>query len=138
VKWLLLLLLTSPALADWQLLELQEVRVNYERYRDGGRDPLFTDSAPKEALNLHVNTDLFRYFGWDSSVLSKTDQVQFHYVSLAMRLYIRVTDHLEIGVRHQSQHLLDTTYQHQRFPVSDSIEINLYLYRADLPREAAL
>jgi len=133
------LLLPSSTLADnWHVIDLHEVRLDYRRFHESGRDPLFVDSTPKEGLDLGISTNILRYFGWDSIVHSKTNAAQYKYVSLETRLYLRVTESLEVGYYHHSQHLLDSAYPHQRFPVADALQINLYIYRAKGAREGLL
>ena len=46
-----------------------------------------------------------------------------------MKLGIRLGRGLDIEYEHHSQHLLDSTYPYQRFPVEDSIGVKLHLFR---------
>lgn len=118
---------TAP---KFRLMKLDEATVFYKHYHPAARHPLFYDSTPKESLNLGTAVDFAEVIGWDSTVQSMTNQSQYYMVGLQMRLYLRVTQHLEVGYYHQSQHLLDHTYPFQRFPVEDAWTVQLNLYRA--------
>jgi hypothetical protein len=119
----------------FELMKLDEVKVEYQSYLFH-RHPLFTEGPGKESLNLGLKTDLLDIFYWDTYVHSTTDSAQYRLVGLQMVFGFRFTQYLEAEYKHHSQHLLDSTYKHMKFPVEDSIGINLYLFRRDQHRES--
>jgi hypothetical protein len=119
----------------FNLVQLDEVRVEYQNYIFH-RHPLFTEIPGKESLNLGLKVNLLDTMYWDTLVHSTTTSAQYHLVGLEMKFGIRIYEYLEVEYKHHSQHLLDTTYQYMKFPVEDSIGVNLYLYRRDKHRES--
>lgn len=140
----------SDASEGWEIVNLTEVNVNYISFFPGSFDPLITENASMpnrqlgKQLDLNVNMDFMKYGYWDNKVHSLTDDRinpndsagQFRLVGLNSRLGLRVSQHLEIGYFHYSQHLLDTGYQagngvSNHWPVEDGLEIKLWLFRRD-------
>lgn len=133
--------------ADW--LELQKVDLDYKSYYPGGVDPLITEnpSLPGrtlgKALNLEVNTNIFDYFYWNSTIHSMTDEVfnadgssnpgQFRMVGLEMAVGIDLRTvygelPVSIGYYHYSRHVLDTDNGLGPFPREDALEIRIHIY----------
>jgi hypothetical protein len=135
VAGLLLALVAFPraSMADgaWKLLSLRETKLNYKYFVHPGRDPLFTDSSQKEELNLSVNTDLLSVFYWDNTVHAKTNDAQYHVVGWNIHLGVHVCRYLDVQYEHFSKHLLDSSLPYMKFPVEDSVGVNLYLYRRE-------
>jgi len=132
-------------------IELQSVTLNYINYFKDGVDPLLSQNglpnkSPGQHLSLGINTNLFSYIYWDSLVHSGTDRNlnedgsttpgQFRVVGLIMRLGISLTDQIQIGLFHHSQHLLDTTYAHGPWPRVDGLELRINLYQSRYSRPA--
>lgn len=130
VVFALLLGLRDSEAGEFQVMKLDEASIYYKKYHPSARHPLFYDSSPKESLNLGTNVDLLQVIGWDSVVQSMTNDSQYYMVGLQMQLYLRITQQLEVGYYHQSQHLLDHTYPYQRYPVEDAVTVRLTLFRA--------
>lgn len=124
MKWLFLLL---PSLCFADVLELQEVDVTYKNYIYA-RDPLFFQGPPKDHLSLNVNTDVLKYMYWNTYVHGTSDDAQYRRVGLNMTLGARITSMFNVQYEHHSQHLLDSTYPHMKFPVEDSIGVKIKLF----------
>lgn len=126
--------LQSTARADDAgLIELEQVYVNFKQYSQDTREPLLELNGPPgshadKGLELHLDTNFYRYFYWHNVVHGTTDQWGFRTVGWFFTAGVRLTDSLELQYEHHSQHVLD--YQGPNpFPLEDSIGINLYLYR---------
>lgn len=134
--WILPLLMGTAFAAD--AAKLEEVHIDYKNFHQSARHPLFYRSTPKESLNLSVQSSLLNVIGWDSTVQSMTNSAQYYMVGLQMRFYLRVSRSVEVGYYHQSQHVLDDTYPHKKFPVEDAFTVKLYLYRGDNPTRGTI
>jgi hypothetical protein len=130
----LLALSEADAKDGWRLLELDSLKFEYKKFHESARDPLFLGTRPKEELNLRMDMDVLSYrdvsFGWRNKVHSMTSPSQYYVVGWNFQLGV-YTKWVEAGYEHFSRHLLDHTYQHQKFPVLDSVFVNLILYRRD-------
>lgn len=141
-----MLLYYSDDTVAFDLFQVREMNVIYRKFDSGGTDPLITQNpnVPNRALNeeidLQVNTDLLKYFYWDNTIHSMTDQTlqggqgQFRMIGLEWGLGVdlsRVWKALpvSIGHYHYSQHILDGTWGYGHFPVVDALEIKLQLYK---------
>lgn len=119
----------AGASENW-FVQLDEVSVNYKRYHEHARHPLFVDSSLKEGVDLRMNTDLL--FGtafWDNLIHSNTDDAQYRHIGWNFRLGTRVTSFITLQYEHHSQHLLDTAYPFMKFPVEDSLGFTLTIYQ---------
>jgi len=124
---------------DW-VLGLDELSLDYRNHavmNPNQRDPLLFPESPKEAINVNIKTDIFQVIGWDSQIQSQTTDSQYRSIGLQTSLMLRVTQHLDVGVWHQSNHLLDRAPATlPRFPSQDALQIKLYLFRANPARES--
>jgi hypothetical protein len=132
---LLLVVGEADAREGFHLLELSEVRVEYKRFHESARDPLFYDTTPKEELNLRMDMDVLSYgdvaaLGWHNRIHSMTNASQYYVVGYNFQLGV-FTKRVEFGYEHFSRHLLDHSYPHQKFPVLDSLFFNLIVYKRD-------
>src|SRR4051812_26888831 len=100
------LMLSSLSYAG-DLINVDELGIQYKRYGRWSRDPIFYKSHPKESLDLTLNTDVLTYFGLDNTIHSMTNESQFYLVGLNTRFYLRLSSMLEVGVWHYSKHVLD-------------------------------
>lgn len=128
---------------EYNLITLDELRVDYISFTQGGRDPLISDiGLPNreigKLLDLNVNTTILNYFYWRSLIHSYSDAYsnthengQFRVVGLNMELGLRLTHFLDVYGWHYSQHVLDTGPIRSGFPVQDGIGIHLYIYSKD-------
>jgi hypothetical protein len=120
----------ADAAENW-FIQPDELSVQYKGFHKSARHPLFTDSTPKEGIDLVMNTDLL--FGtafWDNTIHSTTDDSQYRHIGWQFKLGTRVASFLTIEYQHHSQHLLDTSYPHMKFPVEDSLGFTLHIYNA--------
>lgn len=136
MKYLLtLLLLPSVALADFKLVELNQVALDYRNYgmlNDKARNLLIYPEHPKEAINVIVNIDLLKFAYWNSTIESLTTPSQYKSIGLDTRLGLRVSNFLELGIWHHSQHVLDGTQSYMsKFPSEDAVQVKLFLYRKE-------
>jgi hypothetical protein len=120
---------------DLGIISLNELAVDYRNYamvNPNGHEPMTFPDPPKESLNLEMKLDVLGAGYFDPTVESMTTDAQFRDVGLLLRLGIRITDNLEVGLIHHSQHQLDREQQlgMGHFPESDAFQVKLYLYRA--------
>lgn len=132
-----LMLMTSESDAmDLGILSLQQIAIDYRNYsmvNPNGHEPMTYPDPPKESLNLDIKIDVLGGIGYiDPTVESMTTDAQFRDVGLLIGAGVRITDNLEIGILHHSQHQLDREQQlgMGHFPESDSVQVKLYIYRA--------
>lgn len=143
-----MLLSSDSRSSEW--LELQKVDLTYRSFFPGGTDPLITEnpSLPGRTLgkelDLEVNSNVFDYFYWNSTVHSMTDEVfssdglssnpgQFRMVGLEIGIGVdlrKVSSELpvSIGYYHYSRHVLDATYGSGPFPREDALEVKVHIY----------
>jgi len=122
---------------DFKFVEVQEVTVNYKSYFPNGYEPLISDNGLPDRqldkeLTLRVNTNFLKYLYWNNYVHSWTDKTstgggQFRLVGYQFDLGIQITSFVSLEYAHHSQHLLDHQLPN-RFPVNDSISLNLFLF----------
>lgn len=131
-----LILLTTPIICtayDYHLIDLNELSIQYDNYaalNDKARNALIYPDHPKEGINVNVNTTVARFGYVDSIIETLTNSGQYASIGLNIRLGLRVTDNLEFGIHHHSQHLLDRAHSYMdKFPSEDSVQLKLYLYR---------
>jgi hypothetical protein len=141
-KYIILIMLIIPNIGysrDFKVIELDEIRVDYMKFADGGRDPALTNGTDRELgmlLDLNVHTTLFKYGYWRTLVHSYTTNYadthkpdQFKLIGLNMELGVRVTNWLDIYYSHYSQHLLDMPSEAiGGYPMNDGVGIHLYIY----------
>ncbi|CAM6005209.1 unnamed protein product [Sphagnum balticum] len=123
------------------VFQLDEFAIDYKNYDwiRSGQTPLLIYPMPvKEALNLDFNINVFQYGYLDGIVESLTDQTQFAAVGLQLSLGVRLTDWLQVGYYHHSQHILDGTIVNNggAYPEEDAVELKLTIYHARAGREA--
>ncbi len=129
----LALLLTGEANAGTSdaPVKLNLVELKWRNYTSDGRDLLIYPSIHKEAVELSLDTDVFRYLYLDTSVAGIQDETQYRGISFTSHLGIRICDWLRIEHEHNSQHVLDGQIETlPRFPVYDSVTAIFTLYRA--------
>lgn len=129
---------------DLGILSLNELSIDYRNYsmvNPNGHEPVTYPDPPKEALNLDLKIDVVGGIGYiDPTVESMTTDAQFRDVGLLIRAGIRITDNLEVGIIHHSQHELDRTQQLPmgHFPESDAVQVKIYLFRAQASGRGSL
>jgi hypothetical protein len=129
---LLSLLFSTEAKADF--FELSEVYLNYQNYalvNSGQKSLLVYPESPKEAININLNMNLFYgYMYAQSNIETYTTSAQFRSVGLQERIGFYLTDSIEIGFNHHSQHTLDRSIPYMNgFPSEDCVEFRLYLFK---------
>jgi hypothetical protein len=135
----LLALMTESRARDFSLFETREVVLTYKRYVDEGRDPLIYPEDHKESLNLGLKIDVLKYGFWDSQILTQTTDAQYRSIGLDTNLGVRLTPWLDVSFHHMSQHLMDRPHSFMhKYPVEDSVNVNIYLYRNTPSRPAIL
>lgn len=141
--WMLLLFLLNPtdtSADQFEGITLREVSIDYRSYFPGGTDAILkTTNIPNQQLDkkldLHVNMDVLEYLYWDNMISSTTDKYpngggQFRVVGWNFRFGIRITNNIQLGYFHYSQHLLDVLGT-QHFPVEDAIQFKITIYRRE-------
>lgn len=119
---------------DWHVVDLSELSLTYRNYavvNDKARNMLIYPEHPKEAINVGIKMDLLTYGYFDSTIESLTTGAKYQGIGLDTRLGLRVTNNLELGFWHHSQHNLDRNHGYMgKFPSEDAVEIRLYLFKA--------
>lgn len=133
-----LILLSSLNTYAFDLIETDEVSVQYKSFKSGSRDPLFWDSHPNQELTLKVNTTFLKYFFWNNEVHGATDENQFHTVGWHYQVGLRPFSWLDVQMEHHSQHILDNAYPYGGFPVQDSLGVTIYLVGGKDRRKALI
>lgn len=120
------------------IIDLKELSISYKSFDKHGSDPLITQNIPNrglgEGLDLTLNTTVLKYLYWDNLIHTTTDVVlpagkgQFRLIGWQIRLGAQLSDNLQIGYYHHSQHLLDTIYP-DHFPLQDALEIKFTLHK---------
>lgn len=114
-------------------LELKEVSIDYKNFKmvnDKARNPLIYPDHPKEGINLNMNTDIASYLYWNNTIESLTNEGQYASVGLMTTLGIRISQDVEFGYYHHSQHLLDRHHSYMdKFPSEDAINLKIYLFK---------
>ena len=135
MKYLLvLMLLISAAYAEekkeFHLIELNELKLGYKDYIYA-RDPMFYFSNPKEQINITTNSSIGRFFFLDTLVHGTSDAAQYRRIGLQLQFGLKVIQCLDISYIHHSQHMLESVYPYQKYPVEDSVGVTIYLYRKE-------
>lgn len=111
----------------YPLFQLQELKFEYDSFLYA-RDPNFVKGPPKDRIALNVDTNILRHISWTSMVHGTSDNSQYRWIGLRMGFGLNVTDHIQFGYRHHSEHILDMQYPHGSFPVKDSLYIEILLF----------
>lgn len=131
------LLSATMALADYHLIDLQEVSVDAIQFFDGGNDPLITWNGlhhnVDKQIDLNINLKVSEVLYWDNKIHSMTDSNpagggQFRLIGWNFRFGVTLSEYLQVGYYHFSQHLLDYQLPGGAFPVLDGIEVRWKLY----------
>lgn len=137
-----IILVNQSEAGGFNLFELDEVKIQYKDFFDGGSHPLITQNGiPGKALgkeiNLILNADFLTYLYLHNTVHSLTDQGidgsngQFRTVSWQYNLGIRLTKFLNVSYIHRSEHLLDYVWPMGHFPLEDAIMFEIKFYKKD-------
>lgn len=110
------------------IVELNEVSLDYARYKQDGRDP-FLGEPPKEGLNININMNILTYGYFRNTVHSYTDNGGFRAVGWEYTLGIHTFEWLDVYARHYSRHILDK--DDPSYPVENSIGIKVYLFKGE-------
>lgn len=123
-------LLLPLILGAWTPIQLKEAYVTYDRFLHPGRSALIYPEGMKEGLALDLNNRVLVFGYLEARVHALTTSSQYRSVGLVLRMGVEPVKWLQVGVRHHSQHLLERQHAFMnRFPVEDSLEVRLYLYR---------
>ncbi len=137
--WVALCLIASASQAsEYHLIDTREVYVNAKQFLPNGYSPYMSQGSElNKGIDLHIKTDVLVVGYVDQMVWSLIDQSQFRWVGWNYKIGIRTLSFLDIEYEHFSRHVLDRTNPFMtygaRFPVEDSIGVNIYLYRKDRP-----
>lgn len=112
-----------------ELVEPRDIYLDYKHYNQSARNPLILNGPERDALELHLNSNLAHYFFWDNTVHGTTDSGGYRLIGLIMELGVRIHPNIELEYYHHSQHLLDSVYPYSKFPVEDAFQVNIYFYR---------
>lgn len=132
------LLILNPTIATADFLELQEVYVNYKVFSGTTRTPYLQlpgleGHSLENELNLNVNMDLWDHFYWNNVIHSLNDG-NYRLIGWNWRVGVHITDYIDFGWNHFSEHYADYSSPYG-FPLQNSWEINIYLFRRRLPRK---
>jgi hypothetical protein len=129
----------AHAADSYHIIDLNELTLDYRNFavlNPNARNMLIYPEPPKEGINVGMKVDVLTYLYWDSQIEALTTDAQYRAIGLETRLGVRVSHYLEIGYLHHSQHLIDRDHAYMnKYPVEDSIQVKLYLYRAKGERE---
>lgn len=113
----------------WQLIELDELSLKYRHFVHPGRNPIIWPEPLNDGVDINLHTSIADVFYWNSTVFSLTTPAKYEAVGLKTQLGLRLTSWLQPFFEHTSTHLLDRAHSYMpKFPVEDSVGINLILY----------
>lgn len=131
---LLTLLMIPTAQADFHIMELKELSLDYKNFavlNDKARDLLIYPDHPKEGIDIIMNTKILEYGYMDATVESLTNDSQYAGIGLQMHLGLQLGDTLRVGYYHHSQHTLDRPSSYMdRYASEDALEVKIWLYKA--------
>lgn len=142
MKALLLLAAILPAIAsaDWHVIDLNELGIDYKNYaivNDKARNLLIYPEHPKEGIDVNLKLNLLVYGYWDNTIESLTTSSQYRSIGLNTRLGVRASEHLELGYWHHSQHVLDRDAgYYDKFPSEDAVEVRIFIFRSREKRDS--
>lgn len=119
--------------AEISFISLDEVDLVYRNYTldPNNRPLLIYPQSAKEGINVNINMDILKYGYWDNQIESLTTDSKYEGIGLQFSLGVRVTDWLDLGIWHHSQHTLDNADPYvQPFPEETAIEVKIILYQA--------
>lgn len=119
--------------SDWHLLELDELKVDWQRYYFPNFNPYYP-SPKNDEISLTARAVIGKVFFWDTQIHGWSDSAQYRQVGLEVKLGLQVTRHLDLYYRHHSQHLLDKEGPNH-FPVEDAFGVTLYFVRGGAIRK---
>lgn len=123
----------------WRLFELEETSIGYNKFVNDGRDPVLYPEIHKEMIDTHINARFMKYVIWQNNVWGMTTDSQFRAIGYEFRVGVRLSPFVDISYHHHSQHLLDRPSATMNgFPVYDSVEVRIYLYRENDPKYTLL
>lgn len=134
MKYLALLLLITSSISslaadrgkqNW-FIQVDELSLQYKKFNQSARHPLFYNSQMKEGIDLNMNTDLaFGLIFWDNKIHTTTNSAQYYLIGWQFKFGTHITEFLDVQYEHHSQHLLDDNYPYMSFPVEDSLGFTL-------------
>ena len=137
---LLSFLIPSISLAEFHIIELEKLRIDYMWYKPGSRNPLITQNAyqPNRTMTSYLGADItttvLKYGYVNTLVHSAVDGGldgswgQYRLIGLQVELGVRLLPFLDLFMYHHSQHLLDTEYSYGRFPSEDAFGIHVNIF----------
>lgn len=125
----------QPAWAmDWHVVDLNELTLNYRNYaylNPYARNLLIYPEHAKEGIDVGLKMDLLYYGFFDSQIESLTTDAQYRSIGLQFGLGVRVSDYLNVGYWHHSQHVLDRgPVSYDKYPSEDAIEVRIFVYKS--------
>lgn len=127
------------SLGHCDIVTLDSLYVDYKDYailNDKNRDLLVYPEPAKEGVNLGLDTSILGVGYFNSQIEGTTTSAQYRGVGLQLQIGIRLSDYLDVGYYHHSQHTLDRpSGDIPRFAVEDAIELKIYIYRAHKSQE---
>lgn len=133
MKLVLVVLLTlTPQIAKSDVLNLDEVYINYKSFVGETRTPYLEvpgleGHSLQNELNLNINMTLVDHFYWNNTIHSLNDG-EYRLIGWNYRIGVHITDYVDFGWYHFSEHYADFTNSYG-FPLQNAWELNLYLYR---------
>lgn len=129
--FILCLLNTEAYGYDFNVLDLNEVTIDYNRFKDGGRDYFVYPDPPKEKIDLNFNLAAINgYLYWNNGIEAYTTSDQYRSVGLELSIGVHVTESLDIGFYHHSAHTLDEPNTLiPSYLEEDALNIKVYLYK---------
>lgn len=139
MKLMLVVLLTlTPQIAKSDVLNLDEVYINYKSFVGETRNPYLQipgleDHSLQNELNLNINMTIVDHFYWDNTIHSLNDG-EYRVIGWNYRIGVHITDYIDFGRNHFSEHYINFVSPYG-FPLQNSWELNLYLYRSKPTRK---
>lgn len=135
---LAVLLILIPQVAISDVLELDDVYIDYKVFSGETRSPYLwlpglEGHSLQNELNLNIDTTFLEHFYFDNTIHSLNDG-DYRLIGWNWRFGLHLTDWIDFGWWHFSEHYTDFTSPNG-FPLQNAWQLKIYLYRSKLPRK---
>ncbi len=129
---LAVLLILNPLTAKSEILDLDDVSIDYKAFSGKTRTPYLQipgleDHSLQNELNLNVNMTLVDHFYFDNTIHSLNDG-NYRLIGWNWRFGLHITEWIDFGWYHFSEHYTDFISPYG-FPLQNAWQLKIYLYK---------
>lgn len=132
----LCLLLVAPVKSEGGLLKLTEASFSYTLFNPGTRwYPIsqLPGRNPTSMLDVNINFRISPYTYFNNTIHTMSDQSQFRTIGWEYTAGVHLSNQVDLGIYHYSQHVLDTPFPGD-IPQMTGIQIKIFLYKENKTR----